>query len=95
MTKPSYEDLYEALKDLNFPTPCGFRLTTYYNKRGEARAYVELLPGIIDSLETIADMIESISPKYSVCIIRNGKVYLNLNHLKYKMKYEVGRSDTH
>ncbi len=90
--KPVYEDLYEALKDLpGNATPCGFKLDTYYNKRGEARAYVELVPGIIDSLDTIADMVEALLPKYSLCLIRHNRVYLNLNSLKYRIRHEAGR----
>ena len=88
--KPVYDDLYEALKDLNPSLPCGFKVRAYHNKKGEARAYVEAIHGIINDLDTIADRVEKVLPKYSVCIIRGSKIYLNLNYLSYRIKHEEG-----
>lgn len=90
MTKPAYEDLYEALKDLNPKLPCGFRVRAYHNKQGKSKAYVEIIDGLIDNLELVADKIENILPKYSTCVISRGLIYLDLNYLAYRIKHEEG-----
>ena len=90
MTRIVYEDLYKALKDLPVKPPCGFKVRAYVTKRGEPRAYVELVGGVIDDLELIAEKVENSIPHYSVCIIKENRIYITLNNLSYRIRYDGG-----
>lgn len=85
-----YEDLYEALKSLNIEPPYGFRVRAYINGKNHPRAAIDITDGPIQKLEEVADLIEKAIPPYSVCIVKDKRIYLDLAKFSnYYIIYQI------